>query len=115
MVTVCGPHIILLPQMLALSSGAADGCENRADDDHSNDALNGTVLATHPVIGRILPHASRILMAYYYDEQAQTQRAGESPVLKAAATPDELYEVSDEQLYQYNLVRVLWAVQQVLL
>jgi len=107
-VTMCGPHIILLPQMLALTSGATEGCENDAEADHSKDTLNGTVLSTHPVIGKILAHASRILMNYYY-ENSQV----ESPVLKASETPDEMYAVTDEQLYQYNLVRILWAVQQV--
>jgi len=107
-VTVCGPHIILLPQMLAMTSGSTEGCENDASADHSKDALNGTVLATHPVIGKILAHASRILMDYYY-ENAKV----ESPVAKASETPDEMYALNDDQLYQYNLVRILWAVQQV--
>jgi len=107
-VTVCGPHIILLPQMLALTSGATEGCENDAEADHSKDALNGTVLETHPVIGKILAHASRILMDYYY-VNSQT----ESPVRKVSETPDEMFALTDEQLYQYNLVRILWAVQQV--
>jgi len=107
-VTVCGPHIILLPQMLALTSGATDGCENDAEADHSKDTLNGTVLSTHPVIGKILAHASRILMDYYY-----TNSQTESPVRKVSETPDEMFALTDEQLYQYNLVRILWAVQQV--
>jgi len=107
-VTVCGPHIILLPQMLALTSGTTEGCENDGEADHTKDTLNGTVLSTHPVIGNILAHASRILMDYYY-VNSQT----ESPVRKAAETPDELFALTDDQLYQYNLVRILWAVQQV--
>jgi len=106
-VTVCGPHIILLPQMLALTSGT-DGCENDDKFDHSKDTLNGTVLATHPVIGKILAHASRILMDYYYENSHI-----ESPVKKASDAPDEMYALTDDQLYQYNLVRILWAVQQV--
>jgi len=107
-VTVCGPHIILLPQMMALTSGPVEGCENDASADHSKDTLNGTVLATHPVIGKILPHASRILMDYYF-QNAKV----DSPVMKASETPDEMYALTDDQLYQYNLVRILWAVQQV--
>jgi len=107
-VTVCGPHIILLPQMMALTSGPVEGCENDASADHSKDTLNGTVLATHPVIGKILAHASRILMDYYF-QNAKV----DSPVVKASETPDEMYALNEEQLYQYNLVRILWAVQQV--
>ena len=107
-VTVCGPHIVLLPQMLAMTSGAADGSEGDAAADHSHDTLNGTVLATHPVIGRILPHASRILMDYYYAHAGVP-----SPVRAAGDSDDALYALDEAQLYQYNLVRILWAVQQV--
>ena len=120
-VTVCGPHIVLLPQMLAMTSGPVDGAERDAAADHSRDTLNGTVLATHPVIGRILPHASRILMDYYYahaglPSPVRGATAAASGAGAGASEDDSdsaLYALDEAQLYQYNLVRILWAVQQV--
>jgi len=108
-IQVCGPRVILLPQFMALTSVPLKEGSTLA-------TLNGTRFFGHPVFGRILPHASRILLQHFYKNSLPE---AESPILSAlgvktaAEAVPTLFSVSPEQIEQYNLVRVLWAVQQV--